>query len=310
MVSELENAWSLARKIELAQNGQSAEDLVQVLSKQLTLERWARQTIIKMHATLDRDAVLQQVVDALGKGLKASRCLIARTDVSPSKVVTHEYVEPDISPLGLGRTEQLPKGLIDRFRYDVGAFFDLADLKEWPEMSAADLKSLSDSAVSAVAGAPISRQGTSFGVIVLLQCGVVKQWGDEELETLALIAEQTAVALSHCEYFQQLKDQLFNMNLIGNLTQQLNSTLELVTKNLRPDSHDEKAKRALVTVPLSFRELEVLKLIASGYANREIAKRLFLTESTVELHASRIRKKLKLKSRTALVKYACDNALV
>ncbi|MBL0184760.1 MAG: response regulator transcription factor [Candidatus Obscuribacter sp.] len=45
-------------------------------------------------------------------------------------------------------------------------------------------------------------------------------------------------------------------------------------------------------------------------ANKEIAQRLFLTESTVELHASRIRKKLKLKSRTALVKYACDNGLV
>jgi DNA-binding NarL/FixJ family response regulator len=63
-------------------------------------------------------------------------------------------------------------------------------------------------------------------------------------------------------------------------------------------------------IPLSARELEVLRLIASGLANREIAQRLFLTESTVELHASRIRKKLKLKSRTALVKFACDNHLV
>ena len=125
---------------------------------------------------------------------------------------------------------------------------------------------------------------------------------------LVLIAEQTAIALGNCESVAQLKDQLFHMNLMGNLTQQLTNTLELVSKNLRPS--DEKAQQAVYTAPLSFRELEVLKLIASGYANREIAKRLFLTESTVELHASRIRKKLNLKSRTALVKYACDNALV
>jgi DNA-binding NarL/FixJ family response regulator len=37
--------------------------------------------------------------------------------------------------------------------------------------------------------------------------------------------------------------------------------------------------------------MEVLHLIAAGYANKEIAQRLFLTESTVELHASRIPKK-------------------
>jgi DNA-binding NarL/FixJ family response regulator len=88
----------------------------------------------------------------------------------------------------------------------------------------------------------------------------------------------------------------------------LTSTLELAGRNLKTDGGDEK-KLASTAPPLSLRELEVLKLIASGLANREIAQRLFLTESTVELHASRIRKKLKLKSRTALVKFACDNGL-
>jgi DNA-binding NarL/FixJ family response regulator len=78
------------------------------------------------------------------------------------------------------------------------------------------------------------------------------------------------------------------------------------------DPAAEEASMLLETnkVPLSGRELEVLRLIASGMSNREIAQHLFLTESTVELHASRIRKKLKLKSRTALVKFACDNHLV
>ena len=307
----LQSATAIVRKVEFAEaHGPANDEIVQTLSKQLNLERWARQTIMRMHSTLDRDAVLQQVADALGRGLNASRCLIVRTDGASSAVVTHEYVEADMSPLGLGRTDQLPAGLIDYFKHSVGTFVDLADLGDLPGLSASDLKSLSDNAVSAIAGAPMSRHGTIFGVIILLQCGLPKPWSNREIEALALTAEQAAFALGNCESFLQLKDQLFNMSLLGNLTQQLTSTIEIVAKNLRADANDEKAKQALETVPLSFRELEVLKLIASGFANREIAKRLFLTESTVELHASRIRKKLKLKSRTALVKYACDNSLV
>lgn len=317
LVEELENALenvnSVVRKLDFAEPGQAAainDGIVQTLSKQLSFERWARQTILRMHGTLDKDALLQQVADALGRGLNASRCLIVRTDGAPPGAVTHEYAEADMSPLGLGRTDQLPVWLIDHFKNNTGAFFDLADLSDLPGVSPADLKSLADNAVSAVAGAPMSRHGTNFGVIILLQCGLPKPWTNIELEVLALMAEQTAVALGHCESFLQLQGQLFNMSLLGNLTQQLTNTIEIVAKSLRADANDEKAKQALETVPLSYRELEVLRLIASGYANREIAKRLFLTESTVELHASRIRKKLKLKSRTALVKYACDNALV
>jgi DNA-binding CsgD family transcriptional regulator len=308
LVSELEDTSKVGRMAELSQQARRNDDIVQTLSRRLNLERWARKLIGKMHSSMDRDVLLQQVVDGLGTGLKASRCIIVRTDGSPPKMVTHEYGEPEISPLGLGRTNQVPPRVIDYFREDVNAFSDLADLAQLPGVSAADLKSLNDNAIKALAGAPISRQGTNFGVIVLLQCDSPKRWTSEELEMLVLIAEQTAIALGNCESVAQLKDQLFHMNLMGNLTQQLTNTLELVSKNLRPS--DEKAQQAVYTAPLSFRELEVLKLIASGYANREIAKRLFLTESTVELHASRIRKKLNLKSRTALVKYACDNALV
>ncbi len=100
------------------------------------------------------------------------------------------------------------------------------------------------------------------------------------------------------------------MNLISNLTQQLTNALDLAGRNARAERPPEVVPAEPFVTPLSSRELEVLKLIASGLANREIAQKLFLTESTVELHASRIRKKLKLKSRTALVKFACDNKLV
>jgi ATP/maltotriose-dependent transcriptional regulator MalT len=62
--------------------------------------------------------------------------------------------------------------------------------------------------------------------------------------------------------------------------------------------------------PLTGRELEVLKLIASGETNREIAGRLFLSEKTVARHVSNIFVKLDLSSRAAATAYAFRNKLI
>jgi GAF domain-containing protein/DNA-binding CsgD family transcriptional regulator len=288
---------------------QRAEEMTNTLSKQLSWERWVRQIICKLHATLDRDTLLQTVVDGFGRALGASRCLIVRTDGMVSPMVTHEYVEPDISPLGLGRTGQFPPAAVSFFRHKVGAIADLSALEKSGQLTVDEYEYFAENGVRSMAGAPIASHGVHYGVIVILECGPIRKWVPHELDMLEIAASQTAVALGHSQSYLQLKDQLFNMNLLGNLTQQLTSTLELVSRGTKSDGMEEKAKQSSNAPPLSLRELEVLKLIASGLANREIAQRLFLTESTVELHASRIRKKLKLKSRTALVKYACDNGL-
>jgi DNA-binding CsgD family transcriptional regulator/transcriptional regulator with GAF, ATPase, and Fis domain len=286
------------------------EELVSSLSKQLSWERWVRQIICKLHATLDRDLLLQSVADGFGRSLGASRCLIVRTDGLASPVVTHEYVEPDISPLGLGRTGPFPLGAIMPFRHKAGALPDVSSLLTSGDLSKDEYEYFAENNVKSMAGAPIACHGTYFGVIIILEREASRRWAPQELDMLELVASQTAVAMGHCQSYLQLKDQLFNMNLLGNLTQQLTSTLELVSRGgIKTEPSEEKVRLAMNAPPLSMRELEVLKLIASGLANREIAQRLFLTESTVELHASRIRKKLKLKSRTALVKYACDNGL-
>jgi len=286
------------------------EELVNHLSKQLSWERWVRQIICKLHATLDRDLLLQSVVDGFGRSLGASRCLIVRTDGLASPMVTHEYVEPAISPLGLGRTGPFPLAAIMPFRHKAGALADISVLKTAGDLSEEEYEYFAENNVLSMAGAPIASHGAYYGVIVILEREASRKWAPHELDMLELVAAQMAVALGHCQTYSQLKDQLFNLNLLGNLTQQLTSTLELVSRNGgKIEPSEEKAKQPFNTPPLSLRELEVLKLIASGLANREIAQRLFLTESTVELHASRIRKKLKLKSRTALVKYACDNGL-
>jgi two-component system response regulator NreC len=61
---------------------------------------------------------------------------------------------------------------------------------------------------------------------------------------------------------------------------------------------------------LTPREREVLKLIAEGYSNRDIAERLVISVNTVEVHRTRLMRKLDLHKRAELVKYAIRSGLI
>lgn len=62
--------------------------------------------------------------------------------------------------------------------------------------------------------------------------------------------------------------------------------------------------------PLTAREVEVLRLVARGATNREIAAQLFLSEGTVKNHISRILARLGLRDRTHAAIYARDHGLL
>ncbi|RCK75168.1 MAG: DNA-binding response regulator, LuxR family [Ignavibacteriae bacterium] len=61
---------------------------------------------------------------------------------------------------------------------------------------------------------------------------------------------------------------------------------------------------------LTNREYEVLKLIAEGYTNQEVADKLFISIRTVEFHRANIMHKLNLKDFAALVKYAIQKGII
>jgi two-component system, NarL family, response regulator NreC len=71
----------------------------------------------------------------------------------------------------------------------------------------------------------------------------------------------------------------------------------------------EAAKRAEAD-PLSEREHEILRLLALGHTNQEIAKQLFISIRTAETHRAHIMQKLKLSTRAELVTYALANGLL
>lgn len=62
--------------------------------------------------------------------------------------------------------------------------------------------------------------------------------------------------------------------------------------------------------PLSDREHEVLRLLALGYTNQEIAKELVISVRTAETHRAHILRKLGLDSRAELVRYALANRII
>jgi len=62
--------------------------------------------------------------------------------------------------------------------------------------------------------------------------------------------------------------------------------------------------------PLSEREREVLRLLALGHTNQEIAKMLYISVRTAETHRAHIMQKLRLSSRAELVRYAIDQGLL
>ncbi|QCX28335.1 LuxR C-terminal-related transcriptional regulator [Nocardioides jishulii] len=61
---------------------------------------------------------------------------------------------------------------------------------------------------------------------------------------------------------------------------------------------------------LTEREREVMRLIARGYAYKEVAKELFISTKTVETHMSSVLRKLQLSSRHELTKWASDRRLL
>src|SRR5207244_9853215 len=72
----------------------------------------------------------------------------------------------------------------------------------------------------------------------------------------------------------------------------------------------EYAAEALKECPLTPRELEILRSVAAGASNGEIAKELWVTEPTVKFHLCNIYRKLGVSNRTEASHYAHTNRLL
>lgn len=77
-----------------------------------------------------------------------------------------------------------------------------------------------------------------------------------------------------------------------------------VVRELRRVSHDD------TQVPLTPREIEVLRLVAQGKSNKAVAEALFVSEKTVKTHLTNIFRKLEAKDRTEAVVWAIKASII
>jgi two-component system response regulator NreC len=73
---------------------------------------------------------------------------------------------------------------------------------------------------------------------------------------------------------------------------------------------DAQERAAAESDPLSEREREVLRLLALGHTNQEIAEQLYISVRTAESHRAHIMQKLRLTTRAELVRYALTHGLL
>jgi DNA-binding NarL/FixJ family response regulator len=86
-------------------------------------------------------------------------------------------------------------------------------------------------------------------------------------------------------------------------------TRRIIAAFLQAPQRDTPRPRAELD-QLTARERETLKLLAGGLSNAEIAAKLFVSETTVKTHVSRVLAKLKLRDRVQAVIFAYENGLI
>ncbi|WP_222709894.1 response regulator [Reinekea thalattae] len=73
---------------------------------------------------------------------------------------------------------------------------------------------------------------------------------------------------------------------------------------------ESKVEDEPIEAPLSKREIEILRLLAGGYSNKEISRAIFKSEGTIKNHVSNILFKLKVRDRTRAVLRAIEQGII
>jgi len=123
----------------------------------------------------------------------------------------------------------------------------------------------------------------------------------EEVKKFNLSMNNNVDLLWFTKDYSESEDTLYAFSSI----EEVKTRVECVLRN-----HDILTNRNSLVKDLSDREIDVLKLVAKGFANREIGEKLYISIHTVISHRKNITEKLGIKSISGLTVYAILNKLV
>ena len=135
---------------------------------------------------------------------------------------------------------------------------------------------------------------------------VLTTFDDEETINKALSSGADGYILKEMEdakVIASVKSVFSGMSVFGD------GVYRVMRKRMEEAGSATKAESAQEEGILTARELDVVKLVAQGYDNKEIATALYLAEGTVRNQISKILEKLELKDRTQLAVYAVKHGL-
>jgi DNA-binding NarL/FixJ family response regulator len=259
--------------------------------------------IVSIHSSLDLADIVENAVSSLSTELGVSRAIICLTSDPTADIrIVRQLTSSNCKPISEKST------IFARYHdllLDIGERRPLVVMQDDTFAFAKDVKTeLLQYDILSMIMVPLVYRGRLMGLLHLDQNDHARLWSVSEMNLLTRIANQLAIAISQARLHQIVETQSSSIDKLTELC----STLSSVVNSTRELTKQQEG-REKIRVKLSSREIEVLKKVAQGLSNRDIAEALHITEGTTEVHVSRLRKKLDLSSRAALVRYAYENHL-
>jgi DNA-binding NarL/FixJ family response regulator len=122
--------------------------------------------------------------------------------------------------------------------------------------------------------------------------------------------DQIALAVRSAAAGQAVLDPVVQASLLRAANPSIPPPAAAATPSAPPPAAAATAGRASLSFDLTPREVDVLRSIAAGLSNAEIATELYISEVTVKSHINHLFSKIHARSRAEAVRYAYDNGLV
>jgi len=260
--------------------------------------------IVNIHSSLELDEIIERAAHSLSEEFDVSRsiiCTIAQPGASIR--IARQVTRPPYNSISEKST------LLTRYHdllLDIGERRPLVIMIDDTFTLAQEVSGeLATYGIKSMIMVPLVYRGKLMGLVHLDDCNTARLWTQPDINLLSRIANQLSIAISQAKLYQIVENQSQSIDKLTELCGQLNSVVHS-TRELT----ERQESREKMRVRLSVREIEVLRKVAQGLTNKEIADSCHITEGTTEVHVSRLRKKLSLSSRAALVRYAYENHLI